>query len=75
MSLEPQATDATAQVISCDLCILGAGIAGLNALFAATRYLLRDQKVVLVDRRASAGGMWHATRSEIVSHLASASKP
>ena len=41
-----------------DLCIVGAGIAGLNALFAASRYLSRDQKVILIDRRARVGGMW-----------------
>jgi Pyridine nucleotide-disulphide oxidoreductase len=45
-------------VESCDLCIVGAGIAGLNALFVASRYLSRDQKVILVDRRERAGGMW-----------------
>lgn len=45
-------------VMSCDLCIVGAGIAGLNALFSASRYLSLDQKVVLVDRRARVGGMW-----------------
>lgn len=41
-----------------DVCIVGAGIAGLNALFAASRHLSRDQKVILVDRRARVGGMW-----------------
>ena len=45
-------------VETCDVCIVGAGIAGLNALFAASRYLLRDQKVILIDRRARVGGMW-----------------
>lgn len=44
--------------ISADVCIVGAGIAGLNALFVASRYLKPDQKVVLVDRRSSVGGMW-----------------
>lgn len=42
----------------CDLCIVGAGIAGLNALFVASRYLSRDQRVILVDRRHRVGGMW-----------------
>jgi thioredoxin reductase len=46
------------QVKTCDICIVGAGIAGLNALFAASRYLSRDQKVILIDRRARVGGMW-----------------
>lgn len=43
---------------TCDVCIVGAGIAGLNALFVASKYLSRDQKVILIDRRARAGGMW-----------------
>ncbi|MGN6336601.1 NAD(P)-binding protein, partial [Mycobacterium sp.] len=45
-------------VETCDLCIVGAGIAGLNALFAASRYLSLDNKVILIDRRPRAGGMW-----------------
>ncbi|OBK38435.1 potassium transporter [Mycobacterium sp. 1165196.3] len=45
-------------VESCDVCIVGAGIAGLNALFAASRYLSREQKVILIDRRPRVGGMW-----------------
>jgi hypothetical protein len=55
-AIEP--THEHVQEIDCDLCILGAGIAGLNALFSATRYLSRNQKVVLIDRRAAVGGMW-----------------
>lgn len=42
----------------CDVCIVGAGYAGLNALFVAGRYLSRGQRVVLVDRRDRVGGMW-----------------
>jgi hypothetical protein len=45
-------------VMRCDVCIVGAGVAGLNALFVASRYLSRDQKIVLVDRRERVGGMW-----------------
>ncbi|MGE5696360.1 MAG: FAD-dependent oxidoreductase [Candidatus Sericytochromatia bacterium] len=41
-----------------DVCIVGAGIAGLNALFVASRYLSPEQKIVLIDRRARVGGMW-----------------
>lgn len=52
------ATPPDVAVERCDLCIVGAGIAGLNALFVASRYLSRDQKVVLVDRRERVGGMW-----------------
>jgi hypothetical protein len=45
-------------VESCDVCIVGVGLAGLNALFVASRYLSRDQKVILIDRRERVGGMW-----------------
>jgi Pyridine nucleotide-disulphide oxidoreductase len=55
---QPSAVEMSARVESCDVCIVGAGIAGLNALFVASRYLSRDQKVILVDRRERVGGMW-----------------
>jgi hypothetical protein len=42
----------------CDVCIVGAGIAGLNALFVASRYLSREQRIILIDRRHRVGGMW-----------------
>lgn len=45
-------------VQTCEVCIVGAGIAGLNALFVASRYLSREQKVILIDRRDRVGGMW-----------------
>jgi hypothetical protein len=50
--------ETTARIETCDVCIVGAGLAGLNALFVASQYLSRDQKVVLVDRRERVGGMW-----------------
>ncbi|MGK2855373.1 MAG: NAD(P)-binding protein, partial [Microbacteriaceae bacterium] len=50
--------ETSAEVDSCDVCIVGAGLAGINALFVASRYLSRDQKVILVDRRERVGGMW-----------------
>jgi hypothetical protein len=37
---------------------VGAGLAGLNALFVASRYLSRDQKIILIDSRERVGGMW-----------------
>ncbi len=52
------ATPTDTAVESCDVCIVGAGIAGLNALFVASRYLSSDQKVILIDRRPRVGGMW-----------------
>ncbi|WP_280275895.1 FAD-dependent oxidoreductase [Nocardia wallacei] len=48
----------TGEVERCDVCIVGAGVAGLNALSVASKYLSRDQKVVLIDRRPRPGGMW-----------------
>jgi hypothetical protein len=52
----------------CDVCIVGAGISGLNALFVASRYLSREQRVVLVDRRSRAGGMWVDTYDYVRLH-------
>lgn len=52
----------------CDTCIVGAGISGLNALFVASRYLSRDQKVILVDRRSRVGGMWVDTYNYVRLH-------
>ncbi|HEX5144737.1 MAG TPA: potassium transporter [Mycobacterium sp.] len=45
-------------VENCDVCIVGAGLAGMNALFVASRYLSPDQRIILVDRRQRVGGMW-----------------
>lgn len=56
------------RVERCDVCIVGAGIAGLNALFAASQYLSRDQKVILVDRRERVGGMWVDTYEYVRLH-------
>lgn len=58
MSDTGQSSDAPANVAFCDVCIVGAGIAGLNALFVASQYLSAGQKVILVDRRPGVGGMW-----------------
>jgi hypothetical protein len=41
-----------------ELIIIGGGITGLNALAVASRYLSPRDRVVLVDSRARAGGMW-----------------
>lgn len=60
--------DHTASTDMCDLCVVGAGITGLNALFAASRYLGRDQKIVVVDRRPRVGGMWIDTYSYVRLH-------
>jgi hypothetical protein len=52
--------DAT-QVENCDVCIVGAGLAGINALFVASQYLGSHQRVILIDSRARVGGMWTDT--------------
>ena len=41
-----------------ELIIVGGGIAGLNALAVASRHLSAGDRVVLVDSRPRAGGMW-----------------
>lgn len=46
------------RIEKCDVCVVGAGLAGLNALFAVTRYLTSGQRVILIDRRERVGGMW-----------------
>lgn len=52
----------------CDVCIVGAGLCGLNALFVASTYLRPDQKVILIDRRLRVGGMWVDTYSYVRLH-------
>lgn len=44
---------------SYDLVVIGAGIAGLNALYAATHYLTKDARVLLIDQKQAPGGMWN----------------
>lgn len=54
--------------LTCRLCIVGAGIAGLNALFVATKYLSQDDRVVLIDGKPKAGGMWNDTYGYVRLH-------
>ena len=49
----------TAQRIRADLCVVGTGIAALNALVVAGGYLEEGQRVVLIEQRARSGGMWN----------------
>lgn len=51
-------TDPVTRVEHCDVCIIGAGYGGLNALFSATRHLTSNQRVILLDRRPRIGGIW-----------------
>lgn len=41
-----------------DLIVVGAGIAGLNALHAASQYLPQSARVLLIDAKDRPGGMW-----------------
>ena len=51
-----------------DLCIIGAGISGLNALFSAMHYLPQSARVLLVDRNPTCGGMWTQTYDYVRLH-------
>ncbi|HET7689174.1 MAG TPA: hypothetical protein VFK41_02260 [Nocardioidaceae bacterium] len=51
-----------------DVCIVGAGISGLNALVVASGYLPRSGRAVLVDSRPQAGGMWVDTYDYVRLH-------
>lgn len=46
-------------VQSCELCIIGAGVSGLNALFVASQYLGKNDKIIIIDRRSEPAGMWN----------------
>ncbi len=51
-----------------DVCVVGAGITGLNALVVASGYLPRTARAVLVDARPQAGGMWVDTYDYVRLH-------
>jgi hypothetical protein len=59
---------AAARPLDCDLCVIGAGIAGLNALFVAAETLPRGARVVLVDRNPGPGGMWTGVYEHVRLH-------
>ncbi|HEY1285003.1 MAG TPA: FAD-dependent oxidoreductase [Solirubrobacterales bacterium] len=44
-----------------DVAVVGAGVAGLNALAVASQYLRKDHRVLIIDRRSRVGGMWVET--------------
>src|SRR6266700_5767901 len=49
----------SSQVVhDCELCIVGAGYAALNALNAAAKYLNKGDRVVVIDRNETWGGQW-----------------
>ena len=51
-----------------DLCIVGAGYAGLNAAFVASRYLPVTARVLILDKHEQAGGMWNDAYSYVRLH-------
>lgn len=51
-----------------DVCILGAGVAGLNAAFVASQYLTRTARILVLDRHHGPGGMWNDTYSYVRLH-------
>ena len=42
----------------CALCIIGAGYAGISALYAAKSYLKPNERVIVVDKLRGWGGQW-----------------
>ena len=58
----------SAAVERCAVCIVGAGIAGLNALFTTSQYLSPGQRIILLDRRQRVGGMWVDTYEYVRLH-------
>jgi len=58
------------EIIDCHVCVLGAGIAGLNALFAASRHVSASDKLVIVDRRQAPAGMWNSAYRYVRLHQA-----
>jgi hypothetical protein len=61
-------SNGTARIENCDLCIVGMGAAGLNALYAASKYLTKNDKVIFVDKRSECGGMWTDTYDYVRLH-------
>ncbi|NKB54369.1 MAG: NAD(P)-binding protein [Rhizobiaceae bacterium] len=54
-----QASRAEGTTETFDLVVVGAGVAGLNALYAATDYLPKGARVLLIDQKQGPGGMWN----------------
>lgn len=60
--------DVDQHVETYDIVVVGAGIAGLNALYAATHYLPRTAKALLIDQKPRAGGMWNTAYDYVHLH-------
>ena len=51
-----------------DLVVVGAGVAGLNTLYAAVQYLPKGARVLLLDQKQAAGGMWNTAYDYVRLH-------
>ncbi|HSV39855.1 MAG TPA: SidA/IucD/PvdA family monooxygenase [Nocardioidaceae bacterium] len=51
-----------------EVCIVGAGITGMNTLVVASTYLSKSDKVLLAERRPRVGGMWVDTYDHVRLH-------
>ncbi len=51
-----------------EVCIVGAGIAGMNALVVASGYLPKTARVLVADTRPRVGGMWVDTYDHVRLH-------
>lgn len=65
---ETRVAETSDEVVDCEVCVLGAGISGLNALFAAGRHLSARDKLVIVDRRDAPAGMWNSAYGYVRLH-------
>jgi hypothetical protein len=56
--MDAKSVSSSERVHDCELCIVGAGYAALNALNAAAKYLNRGDRVVVIDKNETWGGQW-----------------
>lgn len=67
-SIRGSVPEGNAETAFYDLVVVGAGIAGLNALYAAVQYLPKNARVLLIDQKAGAGGMWNTAYDYVRLH-------
>jgi cation diffusion facilitator CzcD-associated flavoprotein CzcO len=67
-SIRGSVPEGNAETAFYDLVVVGAGIAGLNALYAAVQYLPKNARVLLIDQKAGPGGMWNTAYDYVRLH-------
>ncbi len=67
-SEQDAATSSTRAPERCAVCIVGGGVAGLNALFSASVHLSKSDRVVLIEGNPRVGGMWTETYDYVRLH-------